>query len=214
MSRLRALDIRQVLPWAVAGTIPALIQVGVLAGGGVRPRDLVIDVSSLSDEIEYYSGSMSLLGIVGWFCAATLFLFAFKLVRREHPLRRALFHLGTLSLILGIDDALLLHEHLPGPDFLPDIIWIIPEGIYALWILKEFHEELQPEWLLVAGAALGFGLSIVIDTMLEGFFEVFASGVVFAEENTKLFGIALWLGVAASIARRALLEDTTADTPA
>lgn len=196
--------LRPAIPWAVAGVLPAAIQVVVLLTTGTRPRRLVVDVAELSDDIGMFTGMFSMLGVVLWFAAATGCWLAVSVLRDTHPLRSPLLALGAVSAILGVDDALLLHENMPGPDWLPDLAWVLPVGVWVLVLAVRHRHRFRPEWGFAVAAAVAFGTSITVDVVFESILESNASGVLFFEENAKLAGVVCWAGLCLHAARRAV----------
>src|SRR5688572_4053344 len=95
--------------------LPAAAVLLVTLGCGIPATMVLADASAYTRQ-PFYLGLFSNLGVLGWCTAAVsctlaaLALPATAATQAEPLLRGALVVAGTLSVLLGLDDVLLLHE--------------------------------------------------------------------------------------------------------
>lgn len=151
-----------------------------------------------------YTGLLSQAGILLWAAAAGIcFLTGSALaVRNAAPAIRHFFlAAGALTLLLGLDDAFMLHDVV-----LPDYLGIAEEPVYAVYgglivlFMVVFRGRiLASSYGILAIAAVFFGLSVVADLgVLRG------SEPFLLEDGTKIVGIVSWLTYFFAEARAAL----------
>ena len=72
--------------------------------------------------------------------------------------------LGAVSAVLGVDDALLLHENVPSPDRLPDLVWgfgasvgfdVVVESLLESHATRVLVIEENAKLVVVGGRRLG-----------------------------------------------------------
>lgn len=204
---------RRAATWLALGAVPALAQVVIFLLTDERPRQFIVDTAELTDDVSMFTSVFSRMGIILWFCSATATFLTASALDRGHPLREPLHWIGGLSLLLGLDDGLVIHENLPSPLGLPDAVWLLPAGLVVVRIVTSHRDRLRPEADLAVVAALGFAVSVGVDLVLEGLLESYATGVLFVEENAKFAGIIAWFGFCLTVCRRGLAESRT-DPPA
>ncbi|MDX5481695.1 MAG: hypothetical protein LPK07_08415 [Hymenobacteraceae bacterium] len=165
---------------------------------GIPFRNLM-DEPVLVGDVPYYTGFISNVGVLFWGAAAAVCLFCWALFRRfatERSFANFLLYFGLLSVLLLLDDLLLLHEHI----FYNRLG--IPEGvtyvIYATLLLTgllAFRNEILETPFLLLLIAFGFlALSVFIDG-IEPFVESYVGEWrIFYEDGLKLLGIAGWFG--------------------
>ncbi len=161
----------------------------------VDPRWLYMDTQTVGelsgDCCHIYDGAMSTLGIMLWAATAAVCLFAALLFFPAHRTRAVLFglHGFTLSALLALDDAYLLHE-VAGPKIgIPQtlMIGLITAAIVTYLGLQRRYLFGSYSWLL--GLSLScFGLSVGIDQV----FHSTGSVWVVAEDGPKFIGIVAW----------------------
>ena len=140
-----------------------------------------------------YIGALSSLGNLLWAMTAAVCLFG-AIVVKQHRASRITCHFflasGMFSLILCVDDLLLLHDHV-----IPALLHI-PEGmLYLLYLtailvyLTYFMPRiLNYEYLLLGTSIVFFGLSrsiLVVSTFIDH--------IEIAADISKHFGIVFWL---------------------
>ena len=161
------------------------------------------------------AGLLSNLGVGLWLgCAATL-LFAADAVRPA-PCRSLLWP-GLLSLLLGVDDGLMLHEALL-PWWLGVSDRVVQPALYVLYgllllitIRSSGPERRQAPRLVLWASVLCLGASVGLDVMVESGWVVERHRLmldegfqIWWEDGLKLLGIAAWCGYWVSCARAAV----------
>jgi len=131
------------------------------------------------------------IGIVIWCFSAAICLFSFVVLRNDlHNREWSYFFLcsGLITSVLLIDDYFLMHEFLTRYSQIAEKVILSVYGIVvALYLIRFSKTLLNTEYLLLLIAFGFFGFSIMIDPEL-----VYFPGGTFAEDGTKLFGIANW----------------------
>lgn len=144
-----------------------------------------------------YLGILSNLGILGWAIATTVWLFVAWFIRRYHP-ASPLFQLaavsGAFSLILFVDDAMMLHEvFLPTKLGVSEEVIMVGYGLVAVLYLvlsaRSVSSTPYLAWLL-AGCLLG-GSFMVDFVAMSGDLEYLI------EDGLKFAGIVFWAAYAA-----------------
>ncbi len=140
-----------------------------------------------------YTGFVSQLGIFIWSAAATVCLFCVSVLsfdENQKKLKLFLLISGLLTLMLGLDDALMLHESVfPRLLGIPQDIVIDTYVVFMLLYLFRFHRViLETEYSLMAIALVFFFISVLLD-------EVKPAGInpYFMEDGAKLIGLLSWL---------------------
>lgn len=182
--------------------IPGLVVFWLSRQEAVIIQRQVVDLAAQAG-LPGTTGAVSWFGIVLWHCAAAVCWFAGTLLvgPEASGLRRA----AVLSLLLGIDDALMLHE-----EFLPQLLHLAPmvvqPGLYCVYAvlllsaLKKFpHLWSRPEARIFVIAMLCLGGSVLIDMLKDSELLDPRSRLVrdpgyamWLEESLKLLGIAAW----------------------
>lgn len=155
-------------------------------------------------------GAMSALGIMLWAAAAAVAWFAaFVLEGRD---RSFLMALGTLSVVLALDDQFMLHEGLADEkSTVGQLVYLAVYGGVALGIGIVWRRSFAgPHLGLLVAALAMLGLSLGADTVAQLLGQ--NSGMQAAvEDSFKFLGIAYW---AAFIAMRAHYLVTSQRQPA
>ena len=160
------------------------------------------------------AGLLSNLGVALWIATAAVLLFAADLVR-PFPSRGLLWP-GALSLMLGLDDGLMLHEALL-PHWLGVSDQVVQPALYALYgallllCLREHNRAKRRQgapFLVLWAAALCLGSSVAIDVVVEsGWLNerhrlmLDEAYELWWEDGLKLLGITAWAGYWISFAR-------------
>jgi hypothetical protein len=164
-----------------------LLRISVNAG--IEPIAVIRDLSQTC-KTPIGVGLMPNLGVLMWMAAAAVPLFAVGSGLVGQPRWRRLLLLGgALSLLLTVDDFLLLHDRYIGPTFL-----YLLYAVLAIWILFGFRDLLVESGgvLIFFSAAVFLGTSVILDELQE----LLPAGyeqVQFFEEGAKFIGIACWL---------------------
>jgi hypothetical protein len=159
-------------------------------------------------------GLLSNFGVVLWFSAASLLLFV---AAQRAELRRLTLVPGLLTLWLGLDDGLMLHEEML-PHTLGISSSVVQPGLYAIYalglvwtmrILRPWFAE--PAFLILVAASLCLGGSAAIDMVRESHLlserhplKLDEGYAIWLEEGLKLLGIVAWWGYWAGFCRRRL----------
>ena len=157
----------------------------------IRLGDLSQDAVSVA-ELPPWVGAMSMLSVLLWATGAAITLFAAALARGRRGARGFLLHVGLLTLLLAVDDALLLHEAvIPGVLNMPEELTL---SLYAAVLLAavvrfpaRFAEPSSRAMLLIGGVF--FALAIVLDVS-----ELRLPYETWIEDSCKLLGIVGWVG--------------------
>lgn len=162
---------------------------GVSVALDVSPTILSRDPASVTGS-PVYIGMLSTFGIMLWSGAATICLFGAAIARPGKPGRANRVFLlasGVLTLLLGLDDAFLLHEEILPARGIPEPAvyssYVALTGAYLLF----FCRILSTDYLILAAALFFLGLSFVTDI-----FPLFRLPP-FVEDSLKFIGIAFWL---------------------
>lgn len=160
---------------------------------GLAPDVAFRDINAIARAPWYY-GVISNLGIVAWVGAAAVLLFAYA-VRRIHGLTRTapsrmLLEFGLLTMLLALDDLLMLHEGLFESTLGISERWVLAAYVLLTATLLVRHRDtiLGSEHALLAIALLCFAVSVVLDVFVGDF-----RGEYVIEDGLKLAGIATWL---------------------
>jgi hypothetical protein len=194
----------------VYGPVAALLAlVTVVVGDGrvltVGGRQTALTLAALVQEptavagLPPWTGLLSTLGGVGMCCAGAV-AFAAGARRRPRPIGR---ELGALTVLLGLDDLLQLHESVvPGLTGLPEEAVLAGYPAVALLIAVRHREALRRLVTpVVAVAVLLLGASVALDVLGPALPEQ-----AWTEDTLKLLGFtgwAVWLASAARDPRRA-----------
>jgi hypothetical protein len=170
-------------------------------------RDLLVEPAAIAD-LPWYAGGIATLGCMVWFGSGMVACFAAWLC--EGRSRYALLSLGLLTLWLGLDDALMLHEYgLPSGLFgynpnednaaFQRGVLLVYALVTAGWLLTFRRELARRESTLLLLALLWLALSAGIDALGEAdslpSFSRLASDAKFSEvveDGCKILGISTW----------------------
>ena len=156
-------------------------------------RDVFVAAS-----VESYYGLFSNLGIFLWSATAAILLFSGTVllnVNRSHKYSKFLLSFGSLTLLLVIDDFLMLHEKVfPYYLKISEKITFLAYGIIVLFLLLKFRDIIFSNHLRIFIIAISFlFLSITIDQMLPTNSFIFQQDdTYFFEDSLKLIGIISW----------------------
>lgn len=178
------------LPAVAAGLGAAVMALVALAAHvlHVSVGTFTRDPAALAPGLPFYGGSVSILSAVVWGVAGALCLFV-AWTTPSH--RRALTLLGTLALVLLVDDVLMVHDDLGPRVGIPDEAFYAVYAALAALCLWSMRHELRrgPGAALLLGGAF-LGLSVGLDTLdQEG------TAWFLAEDGAKLVGGLVWITV-------------------
>lgn len=193
---------------ALLWTLPLLVLLWLKGQGTLTIQRLTVDPSALAG-VPPYTGLLSNLGVVLWFSTASILLFV---AWSQPPLRKTLLLPGLLSLVLGLDDGLMLHEELL-PNLAGVHYTVMQPALYALYAallglsLRGIRAHLRDLVLLAAIFCLGG--SVAVDMLQESHLLsernplVLDEGLaMWLEDGLKLLGIVAWWGFWTSLGAR------------
>lgn len=137
-----------------------------------------------------YTGVLSTTGVMLWAAATAICFFGAAQLRAGNSrATRFLFFGGVVSLLLTLDDALLLHEQVLPRLFIPEVITYLAlmaaVGVYVVSFLRLI---LRTDYLLLAASVFFVGLMVALDQALP-----FTELGTFVEDGLKFAGIVFWL---------------------
>jgi len=143
-------------------------------------------------KIPPYYGFFSQIGVFCWFASVAVCIFSAVMLSLQIDklnFKDFFFISGFLTLILGLDDAFLLHEKvLPALGFSEKGMFAIYAGIFLFYLIRFFPTILKTEYIIFAMAFIFFGISIALDI-----FDPHGINPYLFEDSAKLIGIISWL---------------------
>ena len=151
--------------WRVLLPVAAFMMLALAVArlADIPVTDLLRDATAVMDG-PWYAGLFSTTGVALWAAAAAMSLLALA-AKPTEGLRSLLIFGGVLSLILGADDAYLLHETIKNEIGIPSIVTIGIYGLVAVALLYPARHYLRSRSdvsVFIVGIAL-FALSVVLD---------------------------------------------------
>lgn len=145
-------------------------------------------------EMPFFIGFISQIGLMFWAATATICLasaWVLHVERTQPQFKWFMVTAGLLSVVIGLDDAFLVHEEvfpLFGlPEWLPLLIY---GALLAFWLWRfASFIRAQTPYLLLALALIGFGLSMGMDVLD---LESYNIEPYLLEDGAKLVGILAW----------------------
>jgi hypothetical protein len=199
--------------WLFIPTTAFLAVVTVVVGDGrsvlVAGRKRTIRLGELSQdavsvaELPPWVGAVSMLSVLLWGAGAAIALFAAALVSRGRRSARGFFlYVGLLTMLLAVDDALLLHEAvIPGVldvrEELTLVLYAAALLAAVVWFPARFSDPSSRAMLLMA--ALFFAAAMFLDV-----YELRLPHRTWIEDSCKLLGIVGWVGFLVLSAAREL----------
>ncbi len=184
----------------VSFAFTSLVLIGVYALGlitGTPIPQLTGDPAGLN-ETKAYIGILSNLGVMLWSATVAICFFGATQLSRDDRRRPFLFSSGLLSLLLMLDDALLLHERAFAV-LLPEVgTYMGYAAVFVCYLLYFLRQILATDYLLLVLALLFAILSGIMDL-----FTLNDLGI-FVENGFKFSGIVFWLAYFCSAATRSL----------
>ncbi|MEM9808005.1 MAG: hypothetical protein AAF959_22280, partial [Cyanobacteria bacterium P01_D01_bin.56] len=154
--------------------------------------DLTRDVAAIG-QLPFYAGFLSQIGILLWAASATICFFSATVLPKHRAssrqLKRFLFVSALLTLLLGLDDAFLLHETVFPQLGISSKATYAGYGVFLLSYLFRFHTLiLKTDHILIAIALGFFGMSVAIDML-----DLSGQRAFLFEDGAKFVGIVSWL---------------------
>lgn len=201
-------ELMRVVVWVlIPVTVFVALALGLALWKDIPVSDLLRDTTATLDG-EPYVGLFSTLGIALWASSASVCLLG--LTARPSQGVRALLMAGAVtSLILGVDDAFLLHETIKNQVGIPSPVTIGIYGIVALTLFVRAWRHLVTRrdlGVFLAAVAL-FATSVALDLGGEmGLPTPPYSAVI--EDVAKFMGIVTWLAFFTMVSRKAIADSS------
>jgi len=204
MSALSRLLFRVLLPVSAV----LVIVMGVAYTSDVPVTDLLRDPSATLDGA-WYVGLVSLAGVALWAAAAAICLLC--LGASPTPGQRSLFLAGGItSVILGADDAFLLHEAIKNGIGIPSPVTI---GVYGVIAVVMFwrawpYLKTRPDLAVFIVAVALFAVSVILDAAGEADLPTPPYSAVI-EDVAKFLGLVTWVTFFAGLGRDLIRRPAT-----
>jgi hypothetical protein len=196
MSALSRLVFRVLLPV----TAVLILTLGIAYTSDVPVTDLLRDPSATLDGA-WYVGLVSIAGVALWAAAAAICLLC--LGGNPTPGQRSLLLAGGItSVILGVDDAFLLHEALKNGMGIPSPVTIGVYGVIAIVLFWRAWPYLKtrPDLAVFVVAVVLFAISVVLDAAGEANLPTPPYSAVI-EDSAKFLGLVSWVTFFAGFGR-------------
>lgn len=158
---------------------------------GIPVGKLVRDPVTVANVPVYY-GFLSQLGIFIWASTAAVCLFSYKVISaslQDSELTRFFLIAGCLTLLLGFDDAFLLHDEVFPRLGVEEHLVFVGYALFVGYFLARFFPMIwRTDFALLAMALIFFSFSIVVDA-----FELESTAGRLMEDGAKLVGMMSWL---------------------
>lgn len=169
------------------------IVVGIRLGTGIAIAEFTRDPLGFTG-IPVYTGSISNLGVLIWTASAAICFFTYGIRRsafRDNTTSTFLLTGGLVTTMLMLDDLFMLHEVVfPEELGIPEELVYLTYLLVVVGFLVRFRSLiLQTNFLLLALACVGFGVSIGADEIARS---VSIPGMYLFEDGGKFFGIVNW----------------------
>lgn len=176
---------------------------------GVPVRIFFSDTNAIGD-LPFYTGIVSNMGIILWFSSAVIAWFSTSFAR--YDVHRSQYHylnyFGLLSMVLFLDDMLMIHEQVPG--ILP---FVSEKKIYAGYMLLAIYGLyryrtviLKTPYITALMSLLFLLLSILVDLFQEQLEGEIGRFRIVLEDGFKFLGIVHWFGYCLASCHRVLSE--------
>ena len=197
-SELRASSVAQA--WKLSGAIIASVAVltlGLLLSALVwdmRPSVLLRDPNALAAQPPYY-GLVSTLGAALWLVAGASALLAWAATASSKaPARKILLSGGVLTVVVALDDLLMLHEGVFPRLGVPEVVVLAVYGaLAAIFILRLAPGVFSTDWLLLAAGMSAFAASVLTDLFISSrMISTWTGQLILEDVIFKLSGILFW----------------------
>ncbi len=158
---------------------------------GIPTEQLTRDPNAIFDA-PLYIGFLSQVGIFIWAAAAMICLYSSQLLpadERHTEERHYFFRAGCLLLLLGLDDAFLLHEQFfPFIGIPENLMYVTYAGLMLSLLLRFSRLIRQTQYPLLLAGLFCFSVSVGLDLLQLENIDNFL-----VEDSAKLTGILCWL---------------------
>lgn len=191
------------IPWRLvilaAAAINVVMLLAALFAAQIRGLDAWIFYRDPSADVGFYTGWISTLGASLWIGSGAATLFAGLLTHRWDCT-----FLGGLTLLMGLDDLLLIHEGVLLVVAIPEIVAMLAYAVAGLFWFFRLRRNTFDGTIVFVAAGFLLAMSASIDQLGE-LFPTRGSAVAIAEDVVKELGIFLWaagaVGYAAMVTR-------------
>lgn len=159
----------------------------------ISPSVITRDLLAIAG-LPRYTGALSWIGVLIWFGASSIALFAAWLVTPPH--RGFLRDFGLFGVVLSLDDGFTLHESRFESTF------------YVLYALASVYIAIR-WWRILTPTARGFAIAAVIGLGASVGLDIIGGFPGHVEDAPKFVGIVAWAGVVVSQARYAIRTSGT-----
>lgn len=200
--------VRRLVTWSVIWLVVVALLVALKASG-LEVIDLFKDTIELQedDRVLPWKGAVGVLGATAWFVAAGAALLAWWTIGRDDSRRPYLLTTAAVLAALGLDDSLVIHDHLvpyfTGSDPSEKIVLAALALLVLGWALRFRERLLASDRVLLAMSALGLGGAFGIDALQSLGLSVAGIGLV--EEVSELLGLITLVAWTFVEAQRALV---------
>jgi len=202
--------------WIIRATtiiLPSIFLAIILIQPWVEPKWMFLDPLTSAEFAPEccppYFGFVSTLGVMLWTITTAISLFAALIIfisRQNLSLLKFALTAGTLSGLLALDDAFLLHEKVFPAFGVPQ------NGVMAIYVLLTLAYVLASWrtifkfdfWILAFGGS-AFAASLFIDI----YFSSLLPYLVYLEDSAKFIGIVCWTSFHITTLGRALSQNTS-----
>jgi hypothetical protein len=196
VSPLGRLVFRILLPVAAV----LVIILGIAYTSDIPVTDLLRDPSATLDGA-WYVGLISIMGVALWAAAAAICLLSLNAASTEGE-RHLLIAGGATSIVLGADDAFLLHEAIKNGLGVPSPVTIAVYGAIAIilfWRAWPYLRTRRDLAVFIVAVAL-FAVSVVLDAAGEADLPTPPYSAVI-EDLAKFLGLVTWVTFFAGLGR-------------
>lgn len=182
-----SLDPVSVLAVGATGLVALLVVLmGVAAEVSGLETGLLTRDPATSGELPWYAGALSHVTVMLWAGGAVAAGLAAALARSSE--RQADVAFAAWLAVLGLDDALLLHDQALPSAGVPELAVLAVHALISLVVVTELLAVGRMPRLLVTAGAAALVTSVVVD--------VVAVNSYLVEDGAKLLGVSLWAAAA------------------
>ncbi len=185
--------------WIIRATtilFPTIFLAIILVQPWVEPKWMFLDPLTSAEFAPEccppYFGFVSTLGVMLWTITAAISLFAALIIfisRQNLSLLKFALTAGTLSGLLALDDAFLLHEKVfPAFGFPQNGVMAIYVLLTLAYVLSSWRTIFKFDFWILAFGGFAFAVSLFVDI----YFSSLLSYLVYLEDSAKFIGIVCW----------------------
>lgn len=187
---------RSSLPLVALITAVSTLLLGIVLSlhtwGNIPISDLTRDVAAIG-QLSAHAGFISQIGLFCWAASATVCFFSAAVLPIQgmnyRKVRQFLIASGLLTLVLGLDDAFLLHESVfPQLGIQSEVVYASYGGFLLFYLFRFYSTIFKTDYVLITMALVFFSASIGVDML-----ELHGQQAFLLEDGAKLVGIISWL---------------------